>query len=354
MDTAKEIRKGEELDWENLEIYLRTHMADMVDGSMNVSQFHGGHANLTYLIKFSTCELVVRRPPFGKIAPGAHDMKREYRVLSKLYKVFPEAPRAFLFCDDESVIGAPFVVTERKRGVVVRYEMIDELRSFDNVEERVTTAMIRTMADLHKVDIEKADLTKLGRPEGFLERQLTNWAKRWELSKSGDAEAMKIMDEVLIELSSSIPTPQAVSIIHNDIKLDNCQFQADSPDKVTAVFDWDMTTLGDPLVDIGSTLSYWSEPYFDKYEMPVALAKSFPSKRFLIDKYAEYTGFSMERINWYHAFAYWKGAVVAAQLYGRYVNGKTTDQRMQKFGVSANYMPRFAKHLLQLHNDGKN
>jgi len=344
MDTAKEIRKGEELDWEQLEIYLRTNLPEKTQGFMKVSQFHGGHANLTYLIKFPTSELIVRRPPFGKIAPGAHDMKREYRVLSKLYKSFPKAPRAYLFCDDTSIIGSPFVVLERKQGVVVRYELLDCFKGFENAEERLTTAMIKATAQLHTVDIEKADLTKLGRPEGFLQRQLSGWAKRYELSKIEDNKAM---EETYALLSANVPTPQAVSIIHNDIKLDNCQFQPDNPDKVTAVFDWDMATLGDPLADIGSTLSYWYEPFFEQYDMPVALSKTFPNKEFLIEKYAEFTGFSMEHINWYHAFAYWKGAIVGQQLYGRFLNGESKDERMKKFGTSAKVMGLFAKKILE-------
>lgn len=344
MDTAKEIRKGESLDWDKLEPYLRATLPKETVGEMEVFQFHGGHANLTYLLKFGETELVLRRPPFGKIAPGAHDMKREYRVLSKLYKVFPEAPRAYLFCDDESIIGSPFVITERKRGVVVRYELLDCFQSFDRAEERLTTAMIKAMADLHTVDIEKADLTKLGRPEGFLERQLKGWSTRWNLIKAGEN---KDMEDAFELLSTSIPTPQRVSIIHNDIKLDNCQFQPDNPDKVTAIFDWDMTTLGDPLVDIGSTLSYWYEPDFEQYDLPVALDKTFPNKAFLLEKYEAFTGLSMERINWYYAFAYWKGAVIGAQLYQRFVNGQSKDERMKKFGTSAKVMGGFAKKILE-------
>ncbi len=343
IDKAKEVRQGEELDWKKLESYLRSELHEEAIGEMEVSQFHGGHANLTYLLKFRDTELVLRRPPFGKIAPGAHDMKREYRVLSKLYKVFPRAPKAYLFCDDESIIGSPFVVVERKNGVVVRSEILDCFKSFDRAEERISTAMIKAMSELHTVDIEKADLMNLGRPEGFIDRQLTGWAKRWDLVKTGDSKGM---DQVLEMLSQSVPKPQAVSIIHNDIKPDNCQFQADDPDTVTAIFDWDMTTLGDPLVDIGSTLSYWPEPYFDKYDLPVTLSKSFPDKEFILNKYQEFTGFSLERIDWYHAFAYWKGAVVAAQLHQRYVSGQTKDERMKKFGLSVIAMTDIAKQIL--------
>ena len=343
MDQAKEVRKGEELNWQKLESYLRAELPEQTVGEMKVAQFHGGHANLTYLLSFGEQELVLRRPPFGKIAPGAHDMKREYRVLSKLYKAMPEAPRGYLFCDDENIIGAPFVIVERKTGVIVRYELLDCFKPFDDAEKRLTTAMVKVMAKLHTVDIEKADLATLGRPEGFLERQLNGWSKRWELSNT---EENKDMDDALKMLSSSVPTPQTVSIIHNDIKFDNCQFQPDNPDKVTSIFDWDMTTLGDPLVDIGSTLSYWVEPYFNQYDMPVILANTFPSKAFLKEKYAEFTGFSMERIDWYEAFAYWKGGVVAAQLYQRFVNGKTKDERMKKFGTTAKVFGTFAKHIL--------
>jgi len=342
-DSAKEVRKGEELNWDNLEDYLRAKLPDMVQGEMKVSQFHGGHANLTYLISFETIELILRRPPFGKIAPGAHDMKREYRVLSKLYKEFPEAPRAYLYSDDESIIGSPFVILERKTGVVVRTELIDCFKPFDRAEKRLTTAMIKTMADLHAVDIDKADLTKLGRPEGYLDRQLKGWAKRWELL---NIDGNKEIEEVYKLLSNSIPNPQRVSIVHNDIKLDNCQFQPDNPDNVSAVFDWDMATLGDPLVDIGSTLSYWVEPAFKKYDMPVFLSETFPEKALLIKKYEEFTGFSMERIKWYEAFAYWKNAMIAAQLYKRYLNGKSTDIRMKKFGLVLSVMSKFALNLL--------
>ncbi len=344
MDQANEIRKGEDLDWQSLEKYLRSALPNETKGELKVSQFHGGHANLTYLLKFGDQELVLRRPPFGKIAPGAHDMKREYRVLSKLYKVFPEAPRAYLFSDDESIIGSPFVVMERKRGEVVRRTLLDCFKPFDKAEERLTTAMIKAQATLHKLDIEQADLTKLGRPEGFLERQLIGWSKRWELSKTDDNQDM---DEVFQILSSSIPKPQAVSIIHNDIKLDNCQFQADDPDKVTAIFDWDMATLGDPLVDFGSTLGYWYEPYFEGHDMPVSISSTFPNKAFLIEKYAAFTGFSMEQIDWYHAFAYFKGSVITAQLYQRFVNGQTNDERMKKFGNTAKVFGAFAKKILK-------
>ena len=337
MDSAKEVREGEALDWSTLEIYLRAQLPEL-KGEMSVAQFHGGHANLTYLLNFGETELVLRRPPFGKIAPGAHDMKREYRVLSKLYKHFPPAPRAYHLCEDEDIIGAKFVVIERKRGVVVRYKLLDCFKQFDHAEARITEAMIKAQAALHLVDYEKADLSRLGRPEGFLERQLKGWSKRWELSKTDDS---KDMDAILAWLLKDIPVTQRVSIIHNDIKPDNCQFQPDNPDKVTAIFDWDMCTLGDPLVDFASTLSYWPDERFDrsKYpDLPVTLQGNFPNKAFLIDRYQQHTNFDLSRLAWYEVFAFWKGAVIAQQLYKRYVDGDSTDERMRLFGISAKAM----------------
>lgn len=337
MDSAKEVRKGEALDWPTLEAYLRKELPEL-KGKMSVAQFHGGHANLTYLLNFGATELVLRRPPFGKIAPGAHDMKREYRVLSKLYKHFPPAPRAYHLCEDEAIIGAKFVVIERKRGVVVRYKLLDYFQSFEDAEARITAAMIKAQAALHLVDYEKADLSRLGRPAGFLERQLKGWSKRWELSKTDDSKGM---DAILAWLLKDIPVTQRVSIIHNDIKPDNCQFQPDNPDKVTAIFDWDMCTLGDPLVDFASTLSYWPDERFDKTkypELPVTLQGNFPNKAFLIDLYQEQTSFDLSRLAWYEVFAFWKGAVIAQQLYKRYVDGDSTDKRMRLFGISAKAM----------------
>ncbi len=341
LDGPKPIRQGEELDWSALESYLRDHID--VEGPMYVAQFHGGHANLTYLVSFGEQDLVVRRPPFGKLAPGAHDMWREYKVLSKLYKIFEPAPRAFHLCEDHNVIGSDFIVIECRSGVVLRTKVLDCHKEFDRVEQRLTNALITAETDLHMVDYDAADLSNLGRPEGFLLRQLKGWSKRWELSKAGNTEEM---DLLLRRLSDDMPRTQRVSIVHNDIKFDNCQFQPHDPDRVTSIFDWDMCTLGDPLTDFGTTLSYWQEPFFEDLKLPVMLHGDFPSKSYLIEKYANMTGLDMGRMNWYEAFAYWKGAVIAQQLYARYLMGDSTDDRMAKFGVTAGAFAKYGLSIL--------
>ena len=193
IDKAHEVREGEALNWSNLESYLKSQIPNL-NGNLDVKQFLGGHANLTYLLNFGEQEFVLRRPPFGKIAPGAHDMKREFRVLSKLNKFFSPAPKAFLYCDEETVIGAPFVLMERRSGIVIRSKLPKEFESFENVEQRLTDALISAQANLHSINITEAGLDNLGKPEGFLDRQLAGWGKRWNLSKTEENAAM---DEVL-------------------------------------------------------------------------------------------------------------------------------------------------------------
>lgn len=267
-------------------------------------------------------------------------MKREYNVLSKLYKHLPQAPRAFLYCENEDVIGAPFVLMERRKGVVVRYTLPEIFKSFDNVEIRLTDALIRAEAALHRVNVDEAQLTELGRPNGFLERQLRGWSKRWELSKTEESSAML---DVFSILSDNVPIAQSVSIVHNDIKFDNCQFDPSNPDEVTSIFDWDMATLGDPLLDFGVTLSYWPDELSKQYpNLPVMLSGNFPNKEFLKEKYAVYSGFNLDRMSWYESLAFWKNAIIAQQLYKRYVDGATQDKRMVMFGESSKALGEIA------------
>ena len=326
------IRPGEELPLQQLEPYLRAQLPE-IKGPLTVTQFHGGHANLTYQLTFGDRELVLRRPPFGKIAPGAHDMRREFRILSRLPEYFPPAPAALHLCTDHSIIGSDFVVMERRQGVVIRYQLPDEFRGIDRVEERLTDALMQVSADLHRVDVAKAELTELGKPEGFVARQLKGWSTRWQLAKTEDNADMDHLAGTLVE---AIPVPQAVSIVHGDLKFDNCQFQPGEPDLVTSVFDWDMATLGDPLVDLAGTLSFWPDPALDASEMPIPLlVGDWPDKDYVKARYAEYTGYDLSRMPWYEAFACFKTAVIAQQLYHRYVQGSTHDPRMEKFGAAA-------------------
>jgi aminoglycoside phosphotransferase (APT) family kinase protein len=349
-DAAK-VRPGEDLDWPKVAAYLRARLPGL-DGEFDVLQFPNGSANLTYLLRFGGQPLVLRRPPFGRLAPGAHDMAREYRVLSRLWRAFPPAPKALLLCEDHSVIGATFFVMEFRSGVVIWNEIPEPMRHHPDVARRVGFAVIRALAGLHQVDYASCGLAGLGRPDGFVARQVRGWRSRWEAVAHGArAEARPLMEEVADKLEQTLPHPQRSSILHNDLKLDNCQFDPADPDRVHSVFDWDMATLGDPLVDVGILLSYWPDPtaapgdqgYYPDGQDRLGL----PTREEILTVYAGATGLDLSAIDWYQAFACWKTAVVLQQLHDRYLRGETADERMATRGDRVPELAARARRLLR-------
>lgn len=394
------VREGEHLDWQRLTAWLRTNLAGL-DGDVAVEQFPNGAANLTYLVRIGNRELVVRRPPFGALAPGAHDMRREHRVLSRLWRAFDPAPRAWLFCEDHSVIGCDFFVMERRHGEVVRGVIPETMRAHADVGRRIGFALVDAMAELHLLDPAACGLEDLGRPSGFVERQVSGWKHRFDLVRGpGDHTAM---DVVHARLAAAVPSPQRVSIVHNDLKLDNCQFDPADPDRVKSIFDWDMATLGDPLVDLGTLLNYWPDPSdpvspdasdpvrpepvsadsgfassvdpagrpapessapkrpftvvpeslerplgpgFSRAQHPGMERMGLPTRDEVVSRYAERTGFDCSRAAWYEAFALWKTVVVLVQLHQRWVRGESSDPRMEHIADSAPGMVATAGELL--------
>jgi len=330
-------RPDERLDTSRLEPYLRAHLAG-VAGALSVRQFHGGKANLTYLLRFGDAEFVLRRPPLGPIPPGAHDMRREHRVLSVLHQRYPLAPRSLLLCEDESVIGAVFIVEERRHGFVIRDDLPNEFAGRPALNRRIGFALVDALADLHRVAPAEVGLDGLGRVEGFLERQLSGWTRRWEASLGGpDAEASRAeMGPPLDWLGRTLPPPRAAALLHNDYRLDNLLLDAGDPARVVAVMDWDMCTQGDPLADLGYMLNYWVEPGDDPAWREIAAMPTwrdgFPSRTEAVARYAERTGSDVGSVLWYQVFAAFKLAVIIQQIYIRFVRGQTQDQRFRRYG----------------------
>ncbi len=325
------VREGEALDIERLEPYLRAHLPEAGDGSLCVRQFGGGHANLTYLCSFGKTEYVLRRPPHGPLPKGGHDMQREYRVLSRLWEAFPLAPRAFLLCTDHEVLGADFVVMERRHGIVIRRDLPRELRVDPSACRRLGENFIDTLAALHSVDFARVGLAELGKPSGYLERQLRGWTERWRAAQTpNQADA----GPLLARLEENVPESGPYALVHNDYKFDNTLVAKDDPATFVAILDWDMCTLGDPLVDLGNVLSLWTEPgdreAFSQSRMPTA-APGFPTRRELVERYARATGRDCSRANWYHAFNIFRYAAIAQQIYARYARGQTSDERFSNF-----------------------
>lgn len=326
------VRPGEELDLAAVGAFLAAEVG--IEGPVSALQFPKGSANLTYLLQAGEQQLVLRRPPFGRLAPGAHDMGREYKALSRLWQAFPPAPRALAYCDDETVLGARFFVMEYRPGVVIWDALPASMSSLPDCGRRIGFAVVDALADLHLVDPDACGLGDLGRPDGFVARQLAGWRSRWEAVRpSGGVAAM---DEAGELLDRTRPDPQRVSILHNDLKVDNCQFAPADPDRVRSVFDWDMATLGDPLVDLGILLNYWPDPSDRPGDRGVyvdGMAEiGLPTKADITARYRARTGLDVGGATWYEAFACWKGVVVLQQLYDRYLRGETTDPRMATRG----------------------
>jgi aminoglycoside phosphotransferase (APT) family kinase protein len=339
------VRDGEDLDWGAAEAWIRQRLPEL-GAPFEVLQFPGGHANLTYLLRFGDRELVLRRPPFGPVAPGSHDMVREYNVLSKLWRHLGTAPRAYLLCEDEGVVGARFFVMERREGVVVRTAIPESMRYHENVERRVSFALIDAMADFHDVDYEAAGLAGLGKPEGFVARQVSGWKGRWDRAKNVE---IPLFDEVHRRLEETLPKSGRVSLVHNDLKLDNCQFDPADPDRVKSIFDWDMTTLGDPLIDLGTLLGYWAQPGDGGDRSPtnsLTNQPGFPTRRELASRYAERRGVDLDAIRWYEGFAIWKTAVVLQQIYIRFVRGQTADSRFEALGTRVPTLVKLSSSVL--------
>jgi aminoglycoside phosphotransferase (APT) family kinase protein len=321
-DATRPPRAGEELDLGKLAPYLHAHLGE---GEITVAQFPGGHSNLTYLITLGSTEYVLRRPPFGSKVKTAHDMGREVRVLSHLAPIWPRAPRPVLFCEDESVLGAKFYLMERRRGVILRKDATDLP---PETVRRLCESFVDTLVELHAIDPAAAGLSDFGNPTGFVERQVSGWTKRYADARTDD---IPDVDRVAAWLAANMPASPPATIIHNDFKYDNLVLDADDPTKIMAVLDWEMSTIGDPLMDLGTTLCYWVEPG-DAPELvasrfgPTTLPGSF-TRAELAARYAARSRRDLSRLDFYYAFGLFKTAVVAQQIYYRWKQGLTKDDR---------------------------
>ena len=324
-------RSDENLPTERLEPFLRERLPSTA-GELSVMQFGGGHANLTYLLRFGEQEYVLRRPPLGPIAPRSHDMAREHRVLSRLSAGFTLAPNSFLFCDDDEIIGAPFQVMERRHGRVIRRELPSECDARPDINRRIGEMMIDALADLHMIRRADVGLEDLGHPEGFTQRQLDGWTKRW---RAAGAEINPDMERLIAWLYKNRPTLEQNSLVHNDYKLDNMLVDYSEPWRAIAILDWDMCTSGEPLADLGYLLNQWAQPddpplWIEESTMPTA-QPGFASRAESIERYATKTGYDCDAIHWHYAFAAMRFAAIIQQIYIRYVRGQTLDDRFSTF-----------------------
>jgi len=325
------IRAGEEIDARSLADHLRGKV-EGAEGGIAIEQFPGGHSNLTYLIRAGDREYVLRRPPLGPVAPKAHDMAREFRVLEAVHPLFPPAPKVFLLCEDPSVIGVTFFLMERRHGVVLRRDIPAEFAGDFELPRKVSEGFIDCLAQLHSIDIERHGLSALGRPEGFLDRQVRGWTERWERAKTEETPGM---DRLTGWLASRLPESPQPTLVHNDFKLDNIMLDAHDPGRVEAVLDWEMATVGDPLVDLGCTLCYWTEPGDPAMRggamSSITAQSGWLTRADLVRRYAEKTACDVSSLGYYEVFGLFKLGVILQQIYFRYYRGQTRDERFRDF-----------------------
>jgi aminoglycoside phosphotransferase (APT) family kinase protein len=332
MSETIDVRQGEDFDLTAVEHYLRSHV-DVPAGELEVSQFPSGASNLTYLLRVGDWEGVLRRPPLGPVPPKAHDMGRESGILYKLNAVYPLAPKPYFFCEDESVIGAPFYVMERRTGLVLDDSFPEGIEHDEELCRGISRTVVDTLVELHAVDLEESGLADLGKPDGFLQRQTEGWISRYEKAKTDEIGEVEPLTDWL---ASDIPESPPPAIIHNDYKLNNLVLNPEDLTEVRAVLDWEMATVGDPLFDLAVSLSYWIEPDDPeelKAVMPTVTATpGFMTRKELIDRYAEASGRDLSEMHWYVVFGYFKLAGILQQIYARYRSGQTKDDRFANFG----------------------
>jgi aminoglycoside phosphotransferase (APT) family kinase protein len=347
LDRPAAIRRGEELDLTRLEPYLRRHFPSD-EGALLVRQFPSGHSNLTYSLSLGTRDLVLRRPPFGSRVKSAHDMSREFRVLSKLHAVYSPAPQVFLYCDDDSVIGAPFYVMHPIHGIILRRHTPSGLDFPAEVARRLSESFVDNLICLHRVDYAAAGLSDLGRPEGYLERQVRGWTERYHGSKTHDYPEV---EKISAWMHQHKPATSAVSLIHNDYKYDNVVLDSNDITTIVGVLDWEMCTIGDPLTDLGTTLAYWVDAA-DPEELqrnrwgPTNASGSL-TRAEIVHDYARKTGADPSQISFYLAFARFKLAVIVQQIYYRYHQGLTKDARFASMPDTIQMLLRASLHSAQ-------
>jgi aminoglycoside phosphotransferase (APT) family kinase protein len=327
LDHPTAIRSGEELDLVKLDLYLRRHFPNE-GGMLQVRQYPSGHSNLTYSLQLGAKELVLRRPPFGSKVKSAHDMSREFRVLSKLHSAYCPAPEVLFYCEDASVLGAPFYVMEPIHGIILRGHLPPGLDCSAGKARRLSESFIETLIRLHRVDYAAVGLSDLGRPQGYLERQVRGWTERYYGAKTHDHPEV---EKISAWMQQHMPSTSAVSLIHNDYKYDNVVLNSSDITTIMGVLDWEMCTIGDSLADLGTTLAYWVDAT-DTEELqqhrcgPTTHPGSF-TRAELVQYYAQKTGNDASQIAFYLVLARFKLAVIVQQIYYRYHQGVTKDER---------------------------
>jgi aminoglycoside phosphotransferase (APT) family kinase protein len=347
-DKSSGVRTGEELDADRVAAFLSNTVRGL-SGKVIVAQFPSGYSNLTYLVTMGDRELVLRRPPFGRKAKTAHDMGREYRILKALNPVFPYGPKPLVYCEDESVLGCPFYVMERIKGIIVRRDLPDGLTLSPLQMRSLCENLLDVHLQLHSIDYQSIGLDGLGKPAGYVRRQVEGWSERYKAARTEDAPSFEaVMAWLQAEMQPDFPRP---AIIHNDYKMDNVVLDPANPLKIIGVLDWEMATIGDPLMDLGNSLAYWVQADDPEERqlirtgptnLPGALTRTE-----MVQRYKEKAGIDIEDFSFYLCFGVFRLAVIAQQIYYRYFHGQTNDPRFQRLVGSVHNLEQAALGIMR-------
>jgi aminoglycoside phosphotransferase (APT) family kinase protein len=347
LDRPRQVREGEELDAEKLFEFLSRNLPDIA-GPLSIEQFPAGFSNLTYLIRAGDLEFVLRRPPLGANVKTAHDMRREYLIVSRLYPEYPKVPRAIILCEDETVLGAPFYLMERVKGVILRSTPPQGLDLSTKVMRRASELFIENLTEIHTLDYTAAGLSDLGRPQGYVRRQVDGWTKRYFNARTDPVSSVEKLAEWL---AVNIPVESGQALIHNDYKYDNIVFEPVELSRIVAVLDWEMATIGDPLMDLGTTLGYWVDAddpeEWQKLGFGLTALPGNLQRSELVNYYTRRTGRDVSDIVFYYAFGLLKIAVIVQQIYYRYQQGFTRDARFSNLGVLVRACGDMAQRAIQ-------
>jgi len=331
-DEPRDVRDEDRIDGARVDAFLRRHV-DGLRGDPSIRQFPGGASNLTYLIAYGEREFVLRKPPAGAKAKSAHDMLREARVMAALQPHFPCVPAVVAACDDPSVLGSDFFVMERLRGIILRRDLPPDLGLDDAGVRKLGEAFVDRLVALHRIDASDPSIAALGKGEGYVARQVAGWSDRWRKALTDGTDAC---EDVVAWLASGQPCDAATCVIHNDWRFDNVVLDAHDPLSIVGVLDWEMATLGDPLMDLGGALAYWvqadDEPAFRALRRQPTHVRGMPTRADVVALYARRSGLAIDRFDFYEVFGLFRLMVIIQQIWRRYVLGQTSNPQFAGFG----------------------
>jgi len=345
-DIPRNIRSGEEFPLENLKEFLQNNNIDT--RNLKLKQFPSGYSNLTYFLKNSSQEMVLRRPPYGaKSLKGGHDMLREYTVLKNLKSQFHKVPNVHLYCDDENILGAPFYIMDRVQGYIIRPNLQQKNSPSKEIIEKISSSLVDTLVELHSVDINQANLNDLGKIDGYVKRQVEGWTKRYYHSKT---DSISDMEFIAKWLNENQPKESKEAIIHNDFKYDNLVLDKNNYSNIISVLDWEMATIGDPFMDLGTTLGYWVDrndlPELQLFQLSATTLEGNPSREGILEMYENKSGHRVNNPVFYYVFGLFKIAVIAQQIYFRYKKGFTKDKRFGLLNLAVISLSVMAKQAI--------